>query len=106
MSDERSGTDAVGASGETGLNESESGEAAAKQAAPAAIGLDRRLLELLVCPVTRTPLVLDAERGELLSRAARLAYPVREGIPIMLVEEARELDDAEIAKLRAPPPGR
>ncbi|MBV1701897.1 MAG: Trm112 family protein [Hyphomicrobiales bacterium] len=52
-----------------------------------------RLLELLVCPLTRTALSYDAERQELISRAARLAYPIREGIPIMLPEEARVLDD-------------
>ena len=53
---------------------------------------DRRMLEALVCPQTRGPLVWDAERGELVSRAAGLAYPVRGGIPIMLVDEARQLD--------------
>lgn len=52
-----------------------------------------RLLELLVCPLTRTALSYDAERQELISRAARLAYPIREGIPIMLPEEARALDE-------------
>ena len=54
--------------------------------------LDPRLLELLVCPLTRTVLEYDAERQELVSRAARLAYPIRDGIPIMLAEEARELE--------------
>lgn len=53
--------------------------------------LDPRLLELLVCPLTRTTLVYDAEAQELVSRAARLAYPIRDGIPIMLPSEAREL---------------
>jgi uncharacterized protein YbaR (Trm112 family) len=52
-----------------------------------------RLLELLVCPVTKMSLHYDAERQELISRTARLAYPIRDGIPIMLVEEARELRD-------------
>ncbi len=52
---------------------------------------DPQLLELLVCPVTKTRLEYDAENQELVSRAAGLAYPIREGIPIMLVEEAREL---------------
>lgn len=53
--------------------------------------LDPRLLELLVCPLTRTALTYDAERQELVSRAARLAYPIRDGIPIMLPSEAREI---------------
>jgi len=53
---------------------------------------DPRLLELLVCPVTKMPLHYDRERQELVSRAARLAYPIRDGIPIMLPGEARELD--------------
>lgn len=54
--------------------------------------LDPHLLELLVCPLTRTALVWDAEAQELISRAARLAYPIRDGIPIMLASEAREID--------------
>lgn len=54
---------------------------------------DPRLLEVLVCPVTRRPLKFDEARQELVSEQARLAYPIRDGIPIMLVEEARELDD-------------
>ncbi|KTQ96482.1 hypothetical protein NS365_17625 [Aureimonas ureilytica] len=53
---------------------------------------DPKLLELLVCPLTKTVLSYDAERNELVSRAARLAYPIRNGIPIMLPSEARELD--------------
>ncbi len=53
---------------------------------------DPKLLELLVCPLTKTSLTYDAERGELVSRAARLAYPIRNGIPIMLPSEAREID--------------
>jgi uncharacterized protein YbaR (Trm112 family) len=55
--------------------------------------IDPKLLEILVCPLTKEPLVYDAERQELISRAARLAYPIRDGIPIMLVEEARQLND-------------
>jgi uncharacterized protein YbaR (Trm112 family) len=51
---------------------------------------DPRLLELLVCPVTKTRLQYDAERQELISKAAGLAYPIRDGIPIMLPDEARE----------------
>ena len=54
--------------------------------------IDPKLLELLVCPLTKTTLDYDVERQELVSRAARLAYPIRDGIPIMLPEEARPLD--------------
>ena len=54
---------------------------------------DPRLLELLVCPLTRDTLVYDAARQELISRAAKLAYPIRDGVPIMLPDEARKLDD-------------
>lgn len=57
--------------------------------------VDPRLLEILVCPLTKTHLAYDAERQELISRAARLAFPIRDGIPIMLPEEARELGDNE-----------
>ncbi|GAK43663.1 conserved protein [Tepidicaulis marinus] len=56
-------------------------------------GIDRKLLEILVCPVTKGTLVYDKERGELISEKARLAYPIRDGIPIMLPEEARNLDE-------------
>lgn len=52
---------------------------------------DPKLLEVLVCPQTRTPLRYDAEKQELISETARLAYPVRDGVPIMLIDEAREL---------------
>ncbi len=55
---------------------------------------DPKLLEILVCPVTHTTLEYDAQAGELISRAAGLAYPIRDGIPIMLADEARRLDDA------------
>ena len=55
--------------------------------------VDRKLLELLVCPVTKTTLEYDAEKQELISRAAKLAYPIRNGIPIMLAEEARALEE-------------
>jgi uncharacterized protein YbaR (Trm112 family) len=55
--------------------------------------VDPRLLEVLVCPVTKGPLDYDAEAGELISRTAKLVYPIREGIPIMLPEEARPLAD-------------
>jgi uncharacterized protein len=56
---------------------------------------DPKLLEILVCPLTRTTLRYDAERQELLSRAAGLAYPIRNGMPIMLAAEARELTEEE-----------
>jgi uncharacterized protein YbaR (Trm112 family) len=55
--------------------------------------IDPKLLELLACPLTKGPLKWDAEKGELVSGAARLAYPVRDGIPIMLPSEARRLSD-------------
>ncbi len=58
-----------------------------------ATAVDRRLLEILVCPVTKTSLTYDAARQELVSEAAKLAYPIRDGIPIMLPEEARVLED-------------
>ena len=54
--------------------------------------VDPKLLEILVCPLTKTPLEYDAEKQELISRAAKLAYPIRDGIPIMLPEEARRID--------------
>jgi hypothetical protein len=57
--------------------------------------VDPKLLELLVCPLTKTRLEYDRERRELVSRAARLAYPIRDGIPIMLTDEARELSGDE-----------
>ena len=57
--------------------------------------MEPKLLELLVCPVTKGPLVYMRERQELFSRSARLAYPVRDGIPIMLETEARPLSDEE-----------
>ena len=56
--------------------------------------VDPRLLEVLVCPVTRGPLEYDRARNELISRKAKLAYPIRDGVPIMLAEEARPLDEA------------
>ena len=54
--------------------------------------VDPKLLEILVCPITKSTLEYDAEKQELISRAAKLAYPIRDGIPIMLPEEARRLD--------------
>lgn len=58
--------------------------------------MDTRLLELLVCPVTKGPLAYDREKQEMVSRSARLAYPVRDGIPILLEEQARTLSDEEL----------
>ena len=55
--------------------------------------VDPRLLEILVCPVTRSTLSYDAAKQELISRAAKLAYPIRDGVPIMLPEEARALEE-------------
>lgn len=64
-----------------------------------AAAIDPKLLEILVCPQTRGPLVYDREKGELLSKKAMLAYPIRDGIPIMLPDEARRLTDDEALKL-------
>ena len=58
--------------------------------------MDTKLLELLVCPVTKGPLEYHPERQELVSRSARLAYPIRDGIPVLLENEARPLTDAEL----------
>lgn len=57
--------------------------------------MDSKLIEMLVCPVTKGPLTFDREKQELISKSARLAYPVRDGIPVMLEEEARKLTSAE-----------
>lgn len=56
-------------------------------------GVDPRLLEILVCPVSRQPLAYDRDKNELVSKAAKLAYPIRDGIPIMLEDEARDLEE-------------
>ena len=58
--------------------------------------MDTKLLQLLVCPVTKGPLVYDREKQELISRSARLAYPVHDGLPVMLEKEARTLTDEEL----------
>jgi len=58
-------------------------------------GVDPKLLEILVCPLTKGPLRLDVERQELISDRAKLAYPIRDGIPIMLVDAARSLEEDE-----------
>ena len=65
------------------------------------IDVDPKLLELLACPLTKGPLAWDPKRGELISRVAKLAYPVRDGIPIMLPSEARTLSAEDVL---APPP--
>ena len=62
--------------------------------------MDKHLLDILVDPVTKGPLIYDSKRQELVSRAARLAYPIRDGIPVMLPEEARELSSDEVEALR------
>ena len=61
--------------------------------------MDKKLLDLLVCPVTKGPLIYDKERQELISKSAKLAYPIRDGIPVMLEEEAREVGEAELDRL-------
>ena len=68
--------------------------AAADEAVEDRAGVDPKLLEILVCPLTKGPLRYDRERQELISEQAGLAYPIRDGIPIMLVDEARRLDDS------------
>jgi len=60
--------------------------------------IDPQLLEILVCPMTKVPLRYDADKQELLSDQAGLAYPVRDGIPVMLPDEARHMSDAEVKK--------
>jgi uncharacterized protein len=66
--------------------------------------IDPKLLEILVCPLTKAPLRYDREAQELISEEAGLAYPIRDGIPIMLVDEARPLRDDETATKRLPSP--
>jgi len=60
--------------------------------------VDPKLLEILVCPLTHVPLRYDPDKKELVSDQARLAYPVRDGIPVMLIDEARELEEHEVKK--------
>jgi hypothetical protein len=57
--------------------------------------VDPKLLEILVCPVTKGPLVYDKQKQELISKSARLAYPIKDGIPVMLEDEARRLEPSE-----------
>ena len=59
------------------------------------MAISKELLEILVCPVTKAPLIYDRQRQELISKPARLAYPIRDGIPVMLEEEARKLEPSE-----------
>lgn len=59
--------------------------------------MDKKLLDILVCPVTKAPLTYDKEHQELVCKASRLAYPIRDGIPVMLESEARRLTDNELA---------
>ena len=61
--------------------------------------MDPKLLEMLVCPVTKGPLLYDRDKQELISKTARLAYPIRDGIPVMLEEEARKLSAEECEEL-------
>lgn len=71
---------------------------APKAAAATGYAVDPKLLEMLACPLTKTPLVWSPDKNELISRAARLAYPVRDGVPIMLPSEARTLEDDEFSR--------
>ncbi len=66
---------------------------------PSVTEIDPKLLEILVCPQTRGPLVYDRDKTELLSKNAALAYPIRDGVPIMLIDEARALSDEEVEAL-------
>lgn len=60
--------------------------------------MDAKLIQLLVCPVTKGPLIYNRDTQELISRSARLAYPIRDGIPVMLENEAREITEEEAAR--------
>ena len=62
--------------------------------------MDKKLLDILVCPVTKGPLKFDKERQELVSTSARLAYPIRDGIPVMLEDEARAITEEEYEKFK------
>ena len=66
--------------------------------------MDTKLLELLVCPVTKGPLIYDREKQELISHSARLAYPIRDGIPVLLEHIARPISEEEAARPPAPTP--
>ena len=60
--------------------------------------MDAKLLQILVCPVTKGPLIYDKKNNELISKSARLAYPIRDGIPVMLEDEARKLTESEYSR--------
>lgn len=60
--------------------------------------MDAKLLQILVCPVTKGPLIFDKKNNELISKSARLAYPIRDGIPVMLEDEARKLTEIEYSR--------
>ena len=60
--------------------------------------MDAKLLSILVCPVTKGPLIFDKKANELISKSARLAYPIKDGIPVMLQEDARKLEEHEYAR--------
>lgn len=60
---------------------------------------DPKLLELLVCPLTKMPLIFDADAQELISRAAGVAFPIRQGVPLMIQDEARQLNDDDLRKI-------
>ena len=60
--------------------------------------MDAKLLQILVCPVTKGPLIFDKKDNELISKSARLAYPIRDGIPVMLEDEARQLTESEYSR--------
>ena len=62
--------------------------------------MDKKLLEILVCPQSKEPLVFDEAKQELISVGAKLAYPIKDGIPVMLVDEARAIDEVDVEKYR------
>ncbi len=62
--------------------------------------MDSKLLQILVCPITKGPLIFNKASNELISKAARLAYPIKDGIPVLLEDEARKLDDEELAAIK------
>ncbi len=62
--------------------------------------MDKKLLDILVCPVTKGALIYDRDKQELISRSARLAYPIRDGIPVMLEDEARRISEEEYERLK------
>ena len=77
---------------------SETSESSNSDSAASDRKIDRKLLEILVCPLTKGPLIYDEEHQELISRAAGLAYPIRNGVPLMTRESARQLEDKDFKK--------